>query len=308
MDVWGITLATLRRWYVFLPIVAASVLLALSVGRGADPEYTATGSIMLTPPRVGSPIANPFVNAQGASEALVIILNGPETKARLADEGLNGAVTVSSGSRSSVLTMRSTSNTPEDAIALVDAVIDIASDELLVRQRSAGIESESLIGLQILAAPSITSVANDTALRVQAVIVAIGMVAGVTLAVLFDDIVGLIKRRRQSRPERPKHKRGSSLDETEPGQADLERPVSGLDDEFVDDEVSASESDGEDAEDIQPESTPSVAAEPTEDSSDADEEVSPHDAESVGELTSEAHEATTQRRSMPRTVRRRPSS
>lgn len=204
MDVWGITLATLRRWYVFLPILAAAVLLALAVGRSANPEYEASGSMLLTPARSSSPIANPFVNAQGASEALTIILNGPETKTRLNDSGLTGTVTVSSASRSSVIAMRSVSTDPEKALALIDAVIDIASDELTERQQSAGIGPDSLIGLQVLAAPSITSVANDTAIRVQAVILGLGAVAGITLAVLFDDIVGLIKRRRQRRPVNPK--------------------------------------------------------------------------------------------------------
>ena len=69
MDVWGITLATLRRWYVCLPIVAVAVAMALLAGRSASPEYDATGTVMLTPPRVGSEIANPFINVQGASEA-----------------------------------------------------------------------------------------------------------------------------------------------------------------------------------------------------------------------------------------------
>lgn len=210
MDVWGITLATLRRWYVFLPVMAVAVLLALQAGRSASPEYGATGSMLVTPPRVGSPIANPFVNAQGASEALTIILNGPETNARLQEAGFAGTVTVSSGSRSSVVTMRSVSPRAEDAVALIEAIVDIASDELVTRQRAAGIETDSLIGLQILAAPSITSVATDTAIRVQAVILAVGAVAGVTLAVLFDDIIGFIRRRRQ-RPAKSKSRsrRGS---------------------------------------------------------------------------------------------------
>ncbi len=80
MDVWGITLATLRRWYILLPVLAVAGLLALALGRSASPEYQATGTMMLTPPRSSSPIANPFVNAQSASEALTIILNGPQTR------------------------------------------------------------------------------------------------------------------------------------------------------------------------------------------------------------------------------------
>lgn len=212
MDVWGITLATLRRWYVFLPVLAVSVLLVLAAGQRASPEYEATGSIMLTPARTTSPIANPFVNAAGASEAITIILNGPETREKLTRTGRNGTVTVTSASRSSIVTMRSVSPDPESAVALIDTIIDIASEQLAERQRSAGLERESSIGLQVLAAPSITAVASDTALRVQAVILVLGLTVGVTFSVLFDDILGLIRRRRKGRRQRVMNESIAPLD------------------------------------------------------------------------------------------------
>lgn len=202
MDVWGITLATLRRWYVFLPIMAVAVLLAMAAGRSANPEYEASGTMLLTPPRVSSQIANPFVNAQGASEAITVVLNGPDTRTKLDAEGFKGTVTVTSAARSSVVAMRSVASSPEEALQLIRSVIDIGAEELAQRQRTAGIKKGSSIGFQILAVPSITSIANDTAVRVQAVILVLGAVAGVTLSVLFDDIVGLIRRRRRRR-QRP---------------------------------------------------------------------------------------------------------
>ncbi|BAK37878.1 hypothetical protein MLP_48640 [Microlunatus phosphovorus NM-1] len=199
MDVWGITLATLRRWYVCLPIVAVAVLMALLAGRTASPEYDATGTVMLTPPRVSSEIANPFINVQGASEALTVILNGPETAAQLDERGLTGGVIVTSGSRTSVIVMRSTAGDQANALGLIDAAIEIGEHELETRQDEAGIAKSSYIGMEVLAAPSITGIANDTAVRVQAVILGLGAVVGVTLAVLFDDIMGFIRRRRGER-------------------------------------------------------------------------------------------------------------
>lgn len=221
MDVWGITLATLRRWYVCLPIVAVAVAMALLAGRSASPEYDATGTVMLTPPRVGSEIANPFINVQGASEALTVILNGPETEAQLDERGLVGTVIVTSGSRTSVMVMRSTARSQEDALSLIDAAIEIGGHELETRQEEAGIAKNSYIGMQVLAAPSITGVANDTAVRVQAVVLALGAVIGVTLAVLFDDIVGFIKKRR-GQPSRPREKRGRRGKNREPAEDNAE--------------------------------------------------------------------------------------
>lgn len=201
MDVWGITLATLRRWYVLLPILMVAAVMALAAGRNANPQYEATGTIMLTPPRTSSPIANPLVNAQSASDALAIVLNGPETKAQLEEHGLQGQVTISSASRSSIMMMRSTAGDPDTAVRLISVVVEIASEELVDRQAVAGIAPESFIGVQVLSAPAVSGVANDTALRVQAVILGVGAVGGVTLAVLFDDVVGMVRRYRARRRE-----------------------------------------------------------------------------------------------------------
>jgi hypothetical protein len=199
VDVWGITLATLRRWYVLLPVLALSVLMALAAGHSASPEYEATGTALLTPARSTAPIANPFVNAEGANNALVIILNGPETRAKLDKRGVDATVTVVATSRTPIFTVRSDASSEPGAIAAVDAVIEIASDELKTRQLSAGVKPEFLIGLQTLAKPSITAIDNNTAIRVQAVILVLGTVLGIVLAVFFDDMVGLLRRRRARR-------------------------------------------------------------------------------------------------------------
>lgn len=204
MDVWGITLATLRRWYVCLPVLVAAGLLALAAGQSASPEYEATGTAMYTPPRLTpdreSPtIANPFSNEEGANSAITVVLNGPSTREAIAELGLDGTVTVSQTARSPIFTVRAVSSDQATALAIVDEVIDIASDELTARQTEAGIVAQYSIGLHVLAAPSITDIDNNTAIRVQAVILALGAAAAVTLAVLFDDIVGLIRRRRQRR-------------------------------------------------------------------------------------------------------------
>ena len=220
MDVWGITLATLRRWYVFLPIIAVAGLLAYAAGLSSAPEYEATGTAMytparLTPDRSSQSIANPFVSEDGANGAITVILNGPDTAATLAKRGLDGTATTTAASRSPIFTVRALASDPETAIAIVNEVMTIASDELVTRQRDAGIDQKYMIGLQELAPASIKQVDNNTAIRVQAVILVLGAVVGVSLAVLSDDIVGLVRRRRQRR-------RGGDVtpvDDTEPGTA-----------------------------------------------------------------------------------------
>jgi hypothetical protein len=200
VDVWGITLAVLRRWYVFIPIFALAVLAAVSAGRGVAPEYEASATAMLTPAPTQPTVANPLVNAQEANTAIGIVLNGPVAQLQVSDSGLTGSFAVTTAARSSVLTIVARSDkSAEDAVATTEAVLDVANQELKVRQEAAGIPAGSQIGLQVLSPPSLASVGTDGALRVQAIIVILGAAAALVVSVLFDDIIGFIRRRRQRR-------------------------------------------------------------------------------------------------------------
>jgi hypothetical protein len=204
LDVWGITLAALRRWYVFIPILALSAFVAYSAGQGVAPEYEASATALLTPPPTQPTVANPFGNPDDANIAIGIVLNGPVAQLQVRELGLNGAFTVDTASRSAVLNIVARSDdSAEDAVATTVAVLDLASAELKSRQEAAGVPSTSLIGLQVLSPPHLSSVATQGALRVQAVILLLGAAAALVISVLFDDIIGLF-RRRGSRRRRQK--------------------------------------------------------------------------------------------------------
>ena len=75
MDVWRITVAAVRRWYVLVPLLALTVVLALAAGRGVKEEYEVTGAAMVVPGRSYSEIPNPYGGPSDANNAVAIVLD-----------------------------------------------------------------------------------------------------------------------------------------------------------------------------------------------------------------------------------------
>lgn len=203
MDVWGITVAALRRWYIFLAILGLAGFGAHMVGKSVHPEYEASASALLTPPPTAAPVANPFGNVDGANQAIAIILNGPGAEAAVAQQGLTPSFTVTSQARSSIFNVAVRGVNPDKAVATTEAVLDIASRELIDRQTAGGVPEANQISMQVLSAPAITNVVTDGALRVQAVILVLGAAIALTVAVLFDEIMQWFRRRRRGKKAEP---------------------------------------------------------------------------------------------------------
>lgn len=202
MDIWGITLAVLRRWYVFVAIFGLSVGGAYYAGKGVQPEYIGSASALLTPAPTTAPVANPLGTQLDANGALLIVLNSAETVAAIEAMGYTSTYEVTATARTAVFSVDARGTSEADVLGTLNAVLTIAEDDLLQRQANGGVPAGNRIGMQELAAPSITEVETEGALRVQAVIVVLGGAIAVVLAVLFDDIVGLIRRRRSRREKR----------------------------------------------------------------------------------------------------------
>lgn len=196
MDVWRITLAALRRWYVLLPLLALTGLAAVSAGNSVAPEYQATATIMYVAGPGETELPNPYGDLSGANEVATIVLNSVETRAALAAAGHGGAYEVTPESRSSIAYLSIRSGDPQDAVATGTALIDVATAELVSRQEAAGIPPTAQVSLQVLEPPTVIAAVQEGKLRVQAVVGVLGAGISLLVAVLFDDIVGLWKRAR----------------------------------------------------------------------------------------------------------------
>lgn len=199
MDVWRITIAAARRWYILIPLLALTGWGAWTAGNGIHPEYEVQATAMLLPGTVVSEVPNPYGGIDEANQAVGIVLNSTEAQAQIAAQGLSTEYTVTPESRSNILRFSVRADDPETAVATGTALLDLVRSELSNRQDEASVPSAGQIGIDVLAAPSVLDVVYEGKLRVQAIIGILGASIALVVAVLFDDIVGLVKRRRRSR-------------------------------------------------------------------------------------------------------------
>lgn len=196
MDVWRITVAAVRRWYVLAPLLALTVALALAVGQGVKQEYEVTGAAMVVPGRSFSEIPNPYGGPDDANNAVSIVLNSPETRQRIAAEGFLGSYEVAPSSRSTIMNFQVRGESQQQAVETGMAVFQMAAEELRGRQSAAGIRLGEQYSVDVLQTPSVSAAVTDGKLRNMAVVGVLGAALSLVVAVFFDDVVGLLRRRR----------------------------------------------------------------------------------------------------------------
>lgn len=199
MDVWRITIAALRRWYILLPLLALTGVAVAMSGNRADPEYEAQASAMVVPGPTPAEIHNPYGNVAGAQQALSIILTSSETRRDLADQGLSWDYEVGAEARSTIFQILVRADSPSVARDTATEIIEVASDELEARQEEAGLDEESSYTIDVLSEPAVLGTVESSQLRTQAVVGALGTALAIVIAVLFDDIVGFVRRARARR-------------------------------------------------------------------------------------------------------------
>lgn len=224
MDIWRLTVAVLRRWYILLPLLALSAFGALQAGAGVQPQYTASATAMLVPAREGSEISNPYGSLSNANEITSIVLESNESRDAIAAQGLSDQYSVSAATRGTVMTVSVTDLSPEVAMATVDAVLEKAAAELAERQSSAGIPPPAQYGMDVLQPTSIVETVNDGKLRIMAIVGVLGAALSMLVAVLFDDMVGLWKRWRRKRRERRDEKPATGETDADESDPDIDEP------------------------------------------------------------------------------------
>jgi hypothetical protein len=162
MDVWRITIAALRRWYILIPLLALTGYAVTEAGVQRDPEYEARASAMLTPARVMSEIPNPYSSLNGAQEALGIVLNSPETRREIANQGLTASYQVSAAARSSIFQVSTRARSQSAAEETAQAVLDLAVEELSTRQSDADLPERAQFTMQVLETPTVMGVVENS--------------------------------------------------------------------------------------------------------------------------------------------------
>lgn len=202
LDVWRITVAALRRWYVLLPLLALTAFGAYTVGEGVAPQYEVRATAILVPGSTSAEVENPYGSLDTTATVLEIVLDDAATRDLLDAQGYQRDFEFGARSRTRIMDLTVLSDSPERSLSTGEAVLALASEELAQRQESAGIRGTAQVGMQVLQAPSLGDVVAEGKMRNMAVVGIVGAALSLLVAVLFDDIIGFLKAWRRRRRER----------------------------------------------------------------------------------------------------------
>lgn len=199
MDVWAITVAVLRRWYVFLPLLILSVLAALFVGSRAPEQYQVRATVVLVPGPEPTEIPNPYGGLGETGQILQILLASTATREDFEERGLDHEYQVEALRDTHMVTMRVTADSEQVALDTAGAMIEFMSERLAARQDEANLPEGSQTSVDVLEAPVVTGTVSEGRTRNMAIVGVAGAALSLLVAVLFDDVVGLLRRRRRQR-------------------------------------------------------------------------------------------------------------
>lgn len=199
MDVWRITVAVVRRWYVFLPLMALTLLAALQVGAATPTQHQVSATAILVAGDSSSDeeSASAYGGRSDTAQVLVVVLDDPEVRKSVEAQGLGGDYEVRAGDDLSIIDFTALGDTRAEGLATVTAILDLARQELTERQTAAGVPPGARIEMQVLQAPHVAEVVAEGKLRNMAIVGVVGAALSLLAAILLDDIVGLVRRWRQ---------------------------------------------------------------------------------------------------------------
>lgn len=208
VDLWQSVQVLLRRWYVFVPTSVIGVLMALAVSNGIDPEYRASGSLLLMVPSTqtaedGSEVSqNPYLSfsaslATTAAALQLAILDG-EASSTLAAENLATDFQVIVERRSPILRIEVVADDAMTPPATVARVSELLQNSLDRRQETAGVPPPDRIRFDVLQQTRIGVSDTKAQSRARILMVGLGVLAGVGAAFALEGVA----RARRARAEK----------------------------------------------------------------------------------------------------------
>lgn len=186
-----------RRWHVVGLGLVLTALLTIGVGSRVEPTYTARGStVLLLPSTIADPNTgrqNPYLgfgSVQIPASILTEAVSQPQVRAEIASEGGTAEyeVVLDPSTPAPLIVVVTTGEDAEEVLRTVGLVMDRLSQELVLRQEAVEAPAATWLTLDPLAQPDEASPQLGSKMRAQAVTLALGFAASVTVAVLIDSI------------------------------------------------------------------------------------------------------------------------
>lgn len=230
MDFWGTVRVLRRRWYIALPAVLLTGILALYVYATVPTRYESSGVLVLTSPAAGGRYTantkpedvvrvNPLLQFDGSltttAQILTQILGDPKTAEELAGKGSTSVYTANTGPVGGPLLFITTeSDSAESAEGLVGKVLEKTVAELAAQQKALSAPEQTFITAQVLVKP--TTASAKIGGKVRYVGAATVVLLLLTLASTFaaDSIMVKAKRRKEGKDKDGKDPAPSEKDTT----------------------------------------------------------------------------------------------
>jgi hypothetical protein len=232
MEFWTSVKVILRRWYVVVPCLMATVAIGLYLVHEAKPTYKATGSVLLAgqgraarPATTPSTVAgvNPYANMDQTQLAYLVSENasGSSFADQMKAAGATGPYTVVDIGAEPAMAISATADTPAAAMTSYHTLVKLLDAELDRRQVAGGAPANTLVGVQDWNSPSKAFPQNAAKVKALIVVVVVGLLLTLALTFLVDALI-------TSRTPWSGHRDADQEDEDEEGDADEpEEPLTG---------------------------------------------------------------------------------
>ncbi len=224
MDLLGVLRACVRRWWVFLPVVGLTAWLCWQQYQDAEPEYTATASVVVAPSpdlvisrgrqaENGPPVTTPFNGGEGPrvlSGLLVRALNTAVVREQLLPAG--GAALVASRDVQEDATVVDLQVVAQDAASDVEALAAVragVNDVVHQVQLEAGAQQGQLYDAVSGGPVDPPLVTYPDRVRGVVAIGLAGMLAAVVLSVLAQSLLGGRRKPSEKKQRKQRTSRGS---------------------------------------------------------------------------------------------------
>ncbi|GAB2849465.1 YveK family protein [Lentzea nigeriaca] len=213
MDFWGTVRVLRRRWYIALPAVLLTGVLALYVYITVPTRYESSGVLVLTSPAAGGRYSektkpedvvkvNPLLQFDGSltttAQILTQVLGDPKTAAELAGKGSTATYTANTGPVGGPLLFISTeADSAEAAEGLVGKVLDKTVAELASQQKALNAPEQTFITAQILVKPTTASAKIGGKVRYVGAATVVLLLLTIASTFAADSILLKAKRRKE---------------------------------------------------------------------------------------------------------------
>lgn len=235
MELWPSLRVLLRRWYVVVPCLAVTALLAVQLAGQVRPSYKAEGTVVflrpLHVPAATTGTDNPWQTVDYALNQFALLMGQAAASDAFQDRvvaaggsptfSVTTSATQAQGSptnQTPTLTLSTTADSPEAAMASYEVLGQVLDQEVQDRQRSVGAAESTWITAVDLTVPPGAQELSGSRVTVLIAVVLAGTLASLGLVFAVDSL--LLARRRHRVQARPARSGTEDASGTEP----IDRP------------------------------------------------------------------------------------